>query len=96
MAKLFIAKYRRIDVLMNNAWFSIFWSFEETPLEKAKKQVDVSFFGIFLMVKVVSLYMRKQGGRKIINTSFIGGIFLYHFKAFIVLLKPLRTCYLIL
>lgn len=53
MAKLFIAKYRRIDVLMNNAWFSIFWSFEETPLEKAKKQVDVSFFGIFLMVKVV-------------------------------------------
>ena len=43
VVKNIIAKYGRIDVLMNNAGFGIFGPFEETPLEKAKKQVRDKF-----------------------------------------------------
>ena len=82
VVKNIIAKYGRIDVLMNNAGFGIFGPFEETPLEKAKKQVDVSFFGTFLMAKAVIPYMRKQGGGKIINTSSIGGVIPLPFQGF--------------
>ena len=80
--KNIIDKYGRIDVLMNNAGFGIFGPFEETSLEKAKKQVDVSFFGTFLMAKAVLPYMRKQGGGKIINTSSIGGVIPLPFQGF--------------
>ena len=38
MIDYIIDKYGKIDVLMNNAGFGIFGPFEETPLEKAKKQ----------------------------------------------------------
>lgn len=82
VVKNIIAKYGKIDVLMNNAGFGIFGPFEETPLEKAKKQVDVSFFGTFLMAKAVIPYMRKQGGGKIINTSSIGGVIPLPFQGF--------------
>ncbi len=77
-----VDKYGRIDVLMNNAGFGIFGPFEETPLEKAKKQVDVSFFGAFLMAKAVLPYMRKAMGGKIINTSSIGGVIPLPFQGF--------------
>lgn len=77
-----IAKYGRIDILMNNAGFGIFGPFEETSLQKAKSQVDVSFFGTFLMAKAVLPYMRKQKEGKIINTSSIGGVIPLPFQGF--------------
>ncbi len=77
-----IKRYGRIDVLMNNAGFGIFGPFEETPIEKARKQVDVSFFGTFLMAKAVIPYMRKQKEGKIVNTSSIGGIIPLPFQGF--------------
>lgn len=77
-----IAKYGRIDVLCNNAGFGIFGPIEETPYEKAHRQVAVSFFGAYLMAKAALPYMRKQGGGKIINTSSIGGVIPLPFQAF--------------
>lgn len=77
-----IEKYGRIDILMNNAGFGIFSPIEETPLEKAKKQIDVSFFGTFLMAKAVLPYMRVQKNGKIINTSSIGGVIPLPFQGF--------------
>lgn len=77
-----INKYGRIDVLMNNAGFGIFGPLEETPLLKAKKQVDVSFFGTFLMAKSILPYMRKQKEGKIINTSSIGEVIPLPFQGF--------------
>lgn len=77
-----IEKYGRIDILMNNAGFGIFSPIEETSLERAKRQMDVTFFGSFLMAKEVVPYMRKQGGGKIINTSSIGALIPLPFQAF--------------
>lgn len=81
IVKNIIDKYGRINVLMNNAGFGIFSPIEETTLEKAKRQMDVTFFGSFLMAKEVLPYMRKQGG-KIINTSSIGSLIPLPFQAF--------------
>lgn len=77
-----ITKYGRIDILMNNAGFGIFGPFEETNLSSAKRQIDVSFFGTFLMAKAVLPYMRKQKSGKIINTSSIGGVIPLPFQGF--------------
>ncbi len=77
-----IEKYGKIDILMNNAGFGIFSPIEETSVEKAKRQMDVTFFGAFLMAKEVLPYMRKQGGGKIINTSSIGALIPLPFQAF--------------
>lgn len=77
-----IEKYGRIDILMNNAGFGIFSPIEETSPEKARRQMDVTFFGSFLMAKEVLPYMRKEGGGKIINTSSIGALIPLPFQAF--------------
>lgn len=75
-------RYGHIDILINNAGFGIFGPVEETPTEDARKQVQVSFFGAFLMAKAVLPSMRKQGYGKIINTSSIGGIIPLPFQSF--------------
>lgn len=77
-----LAKYGHIDILINNAGFGIFGPVEETPSEDARKQVQVSFFGAFLMAKAVLPSMRKQGYGKIINTSSIGGVIPLPFQSF--------------
>lgn len=69
-----IEKYQRIDILINNAGFGIFGPIEETSLKSAKKQIDVTFFGAFLMAKQVLPYMRKERNGRIINISSIGGV----------------------
>lgn len=69
-----IDKYGRIDVLINNAGFGIFGPIEETPVDKAKRQMEVSFLGAYLMAKSVTPYMRKNGAGKIINISSIGAV----------------------
>lgn len=75
-------RYHRIDILINNAGFGIFGPIEETPFDKAKRQVEVSFFGAYLMAKAVLPIMRKQNGGRIINTSSIGGVIPLPFQSF--------------
>lgn len=77
-----LKKYGHIDVLVNNAGFGIFGPVEETPVEDARMQVQVSFFGAFLMAKAVLPSMREQGYGKIINTSSIGGVIPLPFQSF--------------
>lgn len=77
-----LQRYGHIDILINNAGFGIFGPVEETPVEDARKQVQVSFFGAFLVAKSVLPSMREQGYGKIINTSSIGGVIPLPFQSF--------------
>lgn len=77
-----IDKYKRIDVLINNAGFGIFGPVEETTIQQAKKQIDVTFLGSFLMAKEVLPFMRKQKNGRIINISSIGGVVPLPYQAF--------------
>ncbi len=63
----------RIDVLVNCAGFGISGAGELTPLETAKKQLDVNLFGTANMVNAVIPAMRRQGGGRIVNTGSVAG-----------------------
>ena len=68
-----LAKEGRIDVLVNCAGFGISGAGELTPLETAKKQLDVNLFGTANMVNAVIPAMRRQGGGRIVNTGSVAG-----------------------
>lgn len=60
-----------IDVLINNAGIASMNHFCLTPLETAKKVMDVNFFGTFLMTRECAKLLRKSNNGRIINFSTI-------------------------
>lgn len=72
----------RIDVMINNAGFGISGAIEFTPIEQAKLQLDVNFFGMVNMNHAVIPVMRKQGFGRIVNLSSVAGAIAIPFQAF--------------
>ncbi|MEL6194664.1 MAG: oxidoreductase [Bacteroidota bacterium] len=72
-AERVIQEQGRIDVLWNNAGYSLSGAVENITYEEARHQFDVNMFGVAEMTKAVLPTMREQGSGKIINTSSIGG-----------------------
>ena len=66
-------KEGRIDILVNCAGFGISGAGELTPLEAAKKQLDVNLYGTANMVNAVIPAMRQQGAGRIVNTGSVAG-----------------------
>jgi short-subunit dehydrogenase len=64
----------RIDILINNAGYSLFGSLEESSLEEIKQQFETNIFGVIRTTKAVIPTMRKRGNGTIINISSAGGI----------------------
>jgi short-subunit dehydrogenase len=71
-----------IDVLVNNAGYTLMGAAEETSLEEAKAQLETNFFGVVRMVKAVLPAMRKAGAGKIITIGSLAGITAIPFGAF--------------
>ena len=67
-------KEGRIDVFINNAGMGIGGPLEFTPLEDAKRQMDVNWMGMVRFLHHVVPVMRRQGSGKIICFSSIGGL----------------------
>jgi len=63
----------RVDVLVNNAGYSMFGSLEELSFEEIKGQFETNFFGVLRTCKEVIPTMRKQGNGTIINIGSLGG-----------------------
>ena len=68
-----LEKEGRIDILVNCAGFGISGAAELTPLEMAKRQLDVNLFGTANLVNAVIPPMRRQGGGRIVNTGSVAG-----------------------
>lgn len=77
-----IAAEGKIDLLVNNAGFGIAGAIETTPLELAKKQVDVNFFGAVNCTQAVLPHMRARKSGRIISTSSVASIYSIPFQSF--------------
>jgi NAD(P)-dependent dehydrogenase (short-subunit alcohol dehydrogenase family) len=64
-----IEKFGRIDVIVNNAGYSLVGSMEEMTDEEFRQTVDVNLFGTVNIIRNAMPYLRKQGSGHIINIS---------------------------
>ncbi|GAB2958887.1 hypothetical protein GCM10023080_018460 [Streptomyces pseudoechinosporeus] len=68
-----IERFRRIDVLVNNAGVGSMGAAEETSVAQAQGVFDTNVFGVMRMVNEVLPHMRAQGRGRIINISSVLG-----------------------
>ena len=69
-----IARFGRIDVLVNNAGMGLAGASEENSIAQMQKLFDINVFGVIRMTNAVLPYMRKQGSGRIVNISSIFGL----------------------
>ena len=69
-----VARYGKLDVLVNNAGTGARLTVEETSVADWQGQMDVHAKGVFLGTKHAIPEMRKVGGGSIINVSSIYGL----------------------
>jgi short-subunit dehydrogenase len=72
----------RLDVLVNNAGYTLTGAVEETSVAEAQAQFETNFFGVVRMVNAVLPTMRQAGAGKIITIGSLAGLTAIPFGAF--------------
>lgn len=70
---LILTKVKTIDVLINNAGYSVRSAVEEINIFAMQNMMDVNVFGMIRMMQQVIPIMRKHGGGRIYNIGSISG-----------------------
>jgi NAD(P)-dependent dehydrogenase (short-subunit alcohol dehydrogenase family) len=70
-----LARFGRIDALVNNAGYGLFGIFEGTPPEKIREQFDVNVFGVMDTIRAILPHFRANKRGLIINVSSGAGVF---------------------
>ncbi len=69
-----IARFGRIDVLVNNAGYGLEGAVEETSMAEIRHQYDVNVFGLIAVTQAVLPHMRAQHSGHVVNISSMGGL----------------------
>ncbi|MBW4537826.1 MAG: SDR family oxidoreductase [Myxacorys chilensis ATA2-1-KO14] len=73
LAQTAIAKFERVDVLVNNAGYGQMGPIELIPSAAVQRQFQVNVLGTIALIQALTPVMRSQGGGKIINVSSLAG-----------------------
>jgi NAD(P)-dependent dehydrogenase (short-subunit alcohol dehydrogenase family) len=68
-----VARFGRIDVLVNNAGYGSVGALEETPEAELRAQMETNFFGAWGVIRAALPQLRAQGQGAIVNVSSLGG-----------------------
>jgi uncharacterized protein len=68
-----LAKYGKIDVLLNNAGFGEFIPFAKAPLDHFERMMDVNYMGTVRCAHAVLPSMLEKGNGHIVNVASIAG-----------------------
>lgn len=69
-----MARFGRLDVLVNNAGYSILGKFEEMTNADLERQFATNFYGVAHLMRVVLPVMRGQRSGHIFNISSVAGV----------------------
>lgn len=67
-------RYKRLDVVVNNAGYGLLGPVEVASIEETKQQFEVNVYGMLRVTKAVIPIMRTTGGGKIVNISSVVGV----------------------
>jgi NAD(P)-dependent dehydrogenase (short-subunit alcohol dehydrogenase family) len=69
-----IAAFGGVDVLVNNAGFSIVGALEETSEAELRLTMETMFFGPVALIRALLPHLRERKGGTIVNITSVGGI----------------------
>ncbi len=69
-----IKRFGRIDVLVNNAGYSLLGNFEQMTTAEIQQQFATNFYGVVHMMQATLPVMRRQRSGHIINISSVAGV----------------------